>query len=183
MTKLKVGLISLLASSILFGGEYVVDPSHTNVGFTVKHMMVSKVSGKFNKFSGEFEYDEKANKLKSVSGEIEVNSIDTANSDRDTHLKSDEILDAAKFGKITFKSTKVTNDAVYGDITIKGVTKNIKLALENGGTAEGRAGFSMMGKIKRSEFGVTWNRVIEAGGVAVSDEVTLNVDVEGKKED
>lgn len=179
MKKITLGLISLFAASSLFAGSYSIDASHSNAGFTVKHMMVSNVTGKIQDISGSFEYDEKANALVSVEGELLVASISTADEERDAHLKANDILDIEKFPKITFKSTKVEKDAVYGDLTMKGVTKNIKLDLENGGAFSKKAGFTLTGKIKRSEFGVTWNKVLEAGGVAVSDEVRLNIDIEG----
>lgn len=180
MKLIKLGLASLVVSSALFAGNYNIDNSHTNVGFTVKHMMITNVSGNFNEFTGNFEYDEKTNTLKSLNGEIAVSSINTANEKRDAHLKADDIFDAEKFPKITFKSTKVEDDAIYGDFTMKGVTKNIKLDLDNGGIMGDKAGFALSGKIKRSDFGITWNKVLETGGVAVSDEVKLVIDVQGK---
>ena len=179
MKKITLGLLSIFATSSLFAGTYSVDTGNSNAGFTVKHMMVSNVAGKIKDISGTFEYDEKANTLLSVQGELNVASIDTADEKRDAHLKADDILDIAKFPKITFKSTKVEKDVIYGDITLKGVTKNIKLNLENGGTLGKKAGFTLSGKINRSEFGVTWNKVLETGGVAVSDEVKLNIDIQG----
>ncbi len=180
MKILKLSLVSLAVSSALFAGNYNVDVAHSNVGFTVKHMMITNVTGKFNDVLGSFEYDEKTNKLKSLEGEIIVASINTANEKRDTHLKANDMFDAEKFPKITFKSTKVEDDAVYGDFTMKGITKNIKLELENGGVMADKAGFSLTGKIKRSEFDLTWNKALETGGVAVSDEVKLVIDVQGK---
>lgn len=184
MKFLKLGLASLVASSALFAGSYNVDTSHSNVGFTVKHMMITNVTGKFNDVAGTFEYDERTNTLKALEGEIIVASIDTANEKRDTHLKADDIFDAVKFPKINFKITKIEDDSVYGDITIKDVTKNIKLSLENGGTitdpwGKQRAGFELEGKINRKDFGINWNTVLEAGGVAVSEEVKLKIAIEG----
>ena len=179
MKKITLGLLSIFATSSLFAGTYSVDTGNSNAGFTVKHMMVSNVAGKIKDISGTFEYDEKANTLLSVQGELNVASIDTADEKRDAHLKADDILDIAKFPKISFKSTKVEKDVVYGDLTIKGVTKNIKLNLENGGALGKKSGFTLSGKINRSEFGVTWNKVLETGGVAVSDEVKLNIDIQG----
>lgn len=184
MKFLKLGLASLVASSALFAGTYNVDASHSNVGFTVKHMMITNVTGKFNDVAGNFEYDEKTNSLKSLSGEIVVASINTANEERDNHLKSDDLFGAAKFPKIDFKATKIEKNAVYGDFTMKGVTKNIKLDLENGGVitdpwGKQRAAFALSGKIKRSDYGITWNKALETGGVAVSDEVKLTIDIEG----
>ena len=179
MKKITLGLLSIFTASSLFAGTYSVDTSHSTAGFSVKHMMVSNVAGKIKDISGTFEYDEKKNSLVKVEGELVVASIDTANEKRDGHLKSEEIFSAEKFPKITFKSTKVEKDAVYGDLTIKGITKNVKLELENGGVSGEKSGFALSGKIKRSEFGVTWNKVLETGGVAVSDEVKLNIDIQG----
>ena len=184
MKFLKLGLASLVASSVLFAGNYNVDASHSNVGFSVKHMMITNVTGKFNDISGAFEFDEKTNTLKSINGEIVAASIDTANEKRDEHLKAEDMFDVAKFQKITFKSTKIEKDAVYGDFTMKGVTKNIKLDLETSSVIKDpwgkqRTGFSLNGRIKRSDFGLTWNKALETGGVAVSDEVKLAIDIEG----
>ena len=184
MKILKLGLVSLAVSTALFAGTYNVDASHTNAGFTVKHMMITNVTGKFNDVAGAFEFDEKTNTLKSINGEIVVASINTANEKRDEHLKAEEMFDVAKFPKITFKSTKIEKDAVYGDFTMKGVTKNIKLDLETSSVIKDpwgkqRTGFSLNGKIKRSDFGLTWNKALETGGVAVSDEVKLAIDIEG----
>lgn len=175
----KLGLLSIFVAGALFAGNYTIDTAHSNAGFTVKHMMVTNVKGSINDIAGTFEYDEKANALVKVEGELKVASIDTKNEKRDAHLREDDIMDAAKFPTITFKSTKVEGDKVYGDLTIKGITKNIALDLENGGAFGEKAGFALSGKINRSEYGVTWNKALEAGGVAVSDEVKLEIDIEG----
>ena len=184
MKILKLSLASIAVSTALFAGNYNVDASHTNARFTVKHMMITNVTGKFNDVAGTFEFDEKTNTLKSINGEIVVASINTANEKRDEHLKAEDMFDVAKFQKITFKSTKIEKDAVYGDFTMKGVTKNIKLDLETSSVIKDpwgkqRTGFSLNGKIKRSDFGLTWNKALETGGVAVSDEVKLAIDIEG----
>ena len=184
MKILKLSLASIAVSSALFAGTYNVDASHTNAGFTVKHMMITNVTGKFNDVAGTFEFDEKTNTLKSINGEIVVASINTANEKRDEHLKAEDMFDVAKFQKITFKSTKIEKDVVYGDFTMKGVTKNIKLDLETSSVIKDpwgkqRTGFSLNGKIKRSDFGLTWNKALETGGVAVSDDVKLAIDIEG----
>lgn len=175
----KLGLLSIFVASALFAGNYTIDTAHSNAGFTVKHMMVTNVKGSINDIAGTFEYDEKANALVKVEGELKVASIDTANSKRDGHLKGDDFFDSKKYPNITFKTTKVQKDRVFGDITIKGVTKNIELKLENGGAFALKSGFSLSGLIKRSDFGITWNKVLEAGAVAVGDEVKLIIDIEG----
>ena len=184
MKILKLSLVSLAVSTALFAGNYNVDASHTNAGFTVKHMMITNVTGKFNDVAGTFEFDEKTNTLKSINGEIIVASISTANEKRDEHLKAEDMFDVAKFQKITFKSTKIEKDAVYGDFTMKGVTKNIKLDLETSSVIKDpwgkqRTGFSLNGKIKRSDFGLTWNKALETCGVSVSDEFKLAIDIDG----
>lgn len=180
----KLGLASIAVSTALFAGNYNVDSSHTNAAFTVKHMMITNVTGKFNDVAGSFEFDEKTKTLKSLNGEIVVASINTANEKRDEHLKADDMFDVAKFPKIIFKTTKVENNAIYGDFTMKGVTKNIKLELENGGIitdpwGKQRAGFELEGKINRKDFGITWNKVLETGGVAVGEEIKLQIAMEG----
>lgn len=184
MKFLKLSLASLAVSTALFAGNYNIDASHTNAGFTVKHMMITNVTGKFNDIAGTFEFDEKTKKLKSIDGEIVVASIDTSNEKRDEHLKSDDLFGVEKFPKITFKSTKIEKNKVQGELTIKGVTKTVSLDLETSDVIKDpwgkqRTGFSLNGKIKRSDFGITWNKALETGGVAVSDEVKLSVDIEG----
>ena len=184
MKFLKLSLASLAVSTALFAGNYNIDASHTNAGFTVKHMMITNVTGKFNDVAGSFEFDEKTKTLKSISGEIVTASIDTANEKRDEHLKAPELFDATQFPKITFKSTKIEKNRVQGELTMKGVTKVVTLDLETSDVIKDpwgkqRTGFSLNGKIKRSDFGISWNKALETGGVAVSDEVKLSVDIEG----
>ena len=183
----KILISSLVVASTLFAGNYNVDKSHSSVGFKVKHMMISNVKGTFDEFQGKFTYDEKTNTLKTFNGKIKVSSINTANKDRDDHLKSEEIFSAKKYPEITFKLTSIKGDTAYGDLTMKGITKNIKLDYEVGGTMKDPwgnhiAAFALSGKLKRSDYGIKWNKVLEAGGVAVSDTVKLEIEIEGKKE-
>jgi len=180
-------LATLLLTSSLFGSSYTVDSSHSSVAFKVKHMMISNVKGSFDTFKGEFEYDEKTNTLQSLKGNVEVASINTANKDRDKHLKASDVFDVNKYPKIVFELTSVKGEKAYGNLTMKGVSKKIELDYEAGGTivnpwGKHVAGFSLYGKIKRSDFGITWNKVLEAGGVAVSDIVKLEIEVEGFKQ-
>jgi len=182
----KLVLTSGLLVSTLFAGNYNVDGAHSSVGFQVKHMMISKVTGTFEKFEGTFEYDEKTDTLKSLSGKIDVTSINTANAKRDKHLNADDIFDSAKYPTIDFVVTKIDGDDVYGDFTLKGVTKNIKLDFDEGGSivdqrGTQRAGFSLEGEINRSDFGLTYNSVLEAGGVTIGDTVKLNIEIQGKE--
>jgi polyisoprenoid-binding protein YceI len=175
---------SILASS-LFAGNYTIDNSHSSVAFKVKHMMISNVKGTFDKFSGNFEYDEKTKTLKSLNGTIKVDSINTNHAKRDGHLRAGDIFNAKKYPDIKFELTKLDGDTAYGKLTMKGVTKDVKLDYENGGVAKGHSGpiaaFSLSGKIKRSEYGINYNSVLEAGGVAISDTVKLEIDIEGEQ--
>lgn len=181
----KITLAGLLFASSLFGGTFTIDQAHSSVGFKVKHMMISNVKGTFDNFSGTFDFDEKTNTLQKLDGTVEVASINTANEKRDKHLRADDIFDAAKYPKITFQLTKLDDDKAHGSFTMKGVTKDIVLDYEPGGTIVDMrgntvAGFTLSGKLKRSDYGITWNRVLEAGGVAVGDEVKLEIEIEGK---
>lgn len=184
MKLIKLGLASLIASSALFAGTFNIDKSHSNVGFKVKHMMVSNVVGNFNEFSGTIDYDEKTNTLNSIVGTVEVASINTENAKRDGHLRADDFFAAEKYPQITFKSTKIEGDKVIGDFTLRGVTKQVEFELENNGTIVNHrgktiVGLSLEGKINRKDYGVRYNRVLEAGGLAVGDKVKLIIDLEG----
>lgn len=185
MKLVKLGLISLLASGALYAGTYNVDKSHSNVGFKVKHMMISNVTGKFNDFKGSFVYDEKTNTLKSLNGVIEVKSVDTDNEKRDGHLKASDFFAADKYPEITFDLNKVDGDKAYGKLTLRGITKDVALDLEtSGGTIKDpwgntRTGLILTGTINRMDYGVKYNSVLEAGGVAVGEKVKLIVELEG----
>ena len=180
----KLGLASIIASSALYAGAYNIDPVHSNVGFKVKHMMISNVKGEFEKFNGSFEYDEKTKTLKTFDGKIEVSSINTDNAKRDGHLKSEELFNATKYPTINFKLDKISGDKAYGALTMKGVTKKVTLDFENNGMIKDpwgntRVGLALSGKINRKDYGISWNQILEAGGVAVGEIVKLDIEVEG----
>eukprot|EP01156_Anaeramoeba_ignava_P013886 Anaeramoba_ignava/a607714_32.p2 GENE.a607714_32~~a607714_32.p2 ORF type:complete len:189 (+),score=-2.07 a607714_32:571-1137(+) len=184
MRLVKLGLISILASGALFAGTYNVDKSHSSVGFKVKHMMISNVKGSFDEFKGSFVYDEETKKLTALTGTIDAASINTANKKRDDHLKSEDFFDTAKYPELTFVLKKVDGDNVYGDLTMHGVTKEVKLELEDNGTVKDpwgntRVGLTLEGKIDRKEFGLVYNSILEAGGVAIGDKVKLEIELEG----
>jgi len=184
MKLVEIGLLSILTAGALFAGTYNVDASHSNVGFKVKHMMISNVSGTFEKFNGSFEYNEKTKKVTSLMGTITVSSVNTQNEKRDGHLKSADFFDASKYPEITFKLDKVKGDYAYGVLTIRGVSKDVKLELENNGSiidpwGNNRVGIALSGKINRIDFGLKYNSVLEAGGVAVGEKVKLDIELEG----
>jgi len=180
----KLTLATIIAASTLFGGTYNIDKSHSNVGFKVKHLMISNVTGKFDKFNGNFEYDEKTNTLKSLVGNIEISSINTESEKRDAHLKSADFFDEKNHPKSTFKLTKTVEDKAYGIITIRGISKDIVLDFENNGSIKDpwgntRVGLELNGKINRKDFGLNWNKALELGGVVVGEKVKLSIELEG----
>ena len=168
--------------------NWILDKDHSEIEFRVKHMMISNIKGQFQEF--DITLNVPNNDLTNASAEAVINtaSVDTKNSQRDDHLRSGDFFDSEKFPKITFKSTKFekVDDEDYkltGDLTIQDTTKSIVLNVEYGGIAADpwgnqKAGFSFNGKIKRSEFGLTWNAALETGGVMVSDEVRINGEIQ-----
>ena len=167
---------------------WTLDPTHSEIQFKVRHLMVSNVTGKFNSFEGKVETvgDDFSNA--SVSFSADIDSITTGNEQRDGHLKSADFFDAENHPKMTFQSTdvkKISDDEyeIKGDLTIRGVTKPVTLKAEYGGQmgdfyGNTKAGFELTGTIKRKEFGLSWDAVTEAGGVVVSDDVKLLLNVQ-----
>jgi len=172
-------------------GNYNLDVSHTRIGFVARHAMVTKVRGAFNDFEGSGYLDAKDPAKSHVELTIKVHSIDTRNADRDAHLRSNDFLSMDEFPEITFRSTGVqksgdTNYQVTGDLTIRGITKPVTVDFDFNGSAIDpwgnlRVGFEGKTTINRKDWGVNWNAVLEAGGVMVSDKVTLEFDVEAIK--
>ncbi|MBD8027999.1 YceI family protein [Ureibacillus sp. Re31] len=168
--------------------KFIIDQSHSSVGFEVKHMMVSKVKGQFNSYTADVEAADLTDlTTASISFEFDVASVNTHSEDRDNHLKSADFFDTEKFPKITFKSTSITKDGddykVTGDLTIKGVTKPVTFDVEFGGKGTNPWGVEVYGfeaeaKINREEFGLTWNAALETGGVLVGKDIKIKVELE-----
>ncbi len=171
---------------------YKIDAAHSDIMFKVKHLMISTVTGIFKKFDATFEINEEDFSQAKVTFEADVDSVDTKNEQRDTHLQSDDFFNAEQFPKMTFKSTKIEksgNDeyTVTGDLTIRDITKPFELKVEYNGSAKDpwrqeRMGFEVSGKINRKEYGLKWSAVTEAGGFVVSDDVKLALNVEMVKQ-
>jgi len=167
---------------------YEIDPTHSAVHFSVRHLMVSNVRGEFTKLSGTLKFDPQNPASSSVEASIDANSISTRDAQRDGHLKSGDFLDTEKFPTMTFRSKKVDVQSgggkVTGDLTIHGVTREITLEVEGPSPemkdpwGKQRIGASASTKLSRKEFGLTWNAALETGGVMVGDEVKINIDVE-----
>ncbi|MCA0387073.1 MAG: YceI family protein [Bacteroidetes bacterium] len=165
-----------------------IDPTHSEIGFKVKHMMFTNVSGKFNSFEATIQNEDDKFETSNISFSADVNSISTNNTDRDNHLRSADFFDVEKFAKLSFVSTGIVkvdenNFKVSGDFTIKDVTKNITLDAEYSGLMKDpwgntKAGFALEGKINRKDFGLTWNAALETGGVLVGEDVRLLIEVQ-----
>ena len=168
-------------------GTWAIDPSHTRVGFSAKHAMIAKVRGQFAEFSGSLTLDGSAPEASKAAVTIAAASISTGSDDRDAHLRSDDFLAVDEFPEITFVSTGVRHTGgddfvLVGDLTIRATTLPVELAVELEGLATDpfgneRIGFSGSTTINRKDFGLTWNAALEAGGVLVSDKVTISLDV------
>ena len=174
--------IVALALSLCFAGtsqaaEYTIDPSHSSVGFKVRHLAISSVPGKFGEFKGTFSFD---------PGNIEASKVEAQ-----IVLRSDEFLAAGKFTAITFKSSKIekvsdTEFKAFGDLTLHGVTRPVTLQVTYGGSAtdpwgKERAAFLATTKINRKDFGLTWSKTLETGGLVVGEEVAITLEIEGVK--
>ncbi len=167
---------------------YKIDTAHSEITFKVKHLMITNVTGNFNKFDATMESSATDFSDASISFDADVNSISTNNEQRDGHLKSDDFFSAEKFPTINFKSTSFKNTGgseftLAGDLTIRDITKSVSFEAEYGGTAtdpygQVKSGFEITGKFNRSEFGLTWSALTEAGGVMLSDEVKLQLNVQ-----
>jgi polyisoprenoid-binding protein YceI len=167
-------------------GEWTVDPVHTRIGFVARHLMVTKVRGSFSDFTAEVEIAE--NPLDSaLTAEVQMASIDTRNTDRDGHLRTNDFFDIERYPTMTLRATRFERSGdrftMLGDLTIKGVTRPVEFALEFDGVSQDpwggtRAGFSASAVIDRTDFGIEFNATLETGGVLVGEKVQIELDVQ-----
>jgi polyisoprenoid-binding protein YceI len=172
--------------------KWAIDSSHSGIHFSVRHMVIAKVRGQFARWAGTILAENGDLGRATVDVVIDATSIDTGVGDRDTHLKSADFFNVATYPEITFKGTRVERQGedqlkVIGDLTIRGVTREVALEVEYSGRAKDpwgneRAGFAAKTAIDRKEFGLTWNQLLEAGGVMVGDRVTIEIEVEAVKQ-
>ncbi|MBP2831825.1 polyisoprenoid-binding protein [Aquimarina sp. U1-2] len=160
-----------------------IDDTHSEIGFKVKHMMISIVKGHFEEYTSSIEASEEDFGDASFHFSAKIESINTKNNDRDAHLKSDDFFNAASYPEMTFMSKSFDGNKLVGDLTIRDVTKEVSLEVDLNGVAvdpygQTKAGFEMRGDISRKDFGLTWNAVTEAGSVVVSDKVNLIIDAQ-----
>ena len=168
--------------------SWMIDPSHTRVQFSTRHMTISTVRGEFKDFGGTVEFDETKPEATKVAVEIKTGSVDSKDAKRDGHLVSPDFFDAAKFPVMSFKSKRVENvkgerAKLIGDLTIKDVTHEVALDVEFHGLAKApwgttNAGFEAKGKLNRKDFGLVWNVALETGGVLVGEDVNITIDAE-----
>ena len=181
-----VGVAAVLAAQPLFAAKFKVDHAHTNVGFAVKHMVIAKTTGAFTDFDATLEVDPEDMSTFSVMATIQAASIDTNNDRRDNHLRSADFLDVANHPTITFASSKLSTmggeHVLHGDLTIRGVTQAVEIPIEIVGPvmAMGNTvvGFAGSLTINRHDYGVSWSRSLDNGGLVVADEVEIEVNGE-----
>jgi polyisoprenoid-binding protein YceI len=179
---------ALVGTTALALDTYKVDPAHSSVNFSIEHMVINTVHGRFRQFEGSITVDpDSGNALKGASGTIQAKSIDTDIEKRDNHLRSPDFFDAEKFPTITFESTEIKKDGsdqvLVGKFTMHGVTKDVSLPFKLKGPIKGPMGNTVVGlevnaKLNRKDYGLTWNKAIEAGGLMVGEDVTIQINAE-----
>lgn len=185
---MKLITLALTLAAAAGAANFDIDSQHSNASFKVRHMMISNVKGDFSKIKGSADFDPANPANSHVEATIDVNTVNTGEAQRDTHLKSPDFFDAAKYPSITFRSKKVTRVATnkyqaLGDLSIHGVTKEVTLNIDATPEVKDPWGATRFGanastKINRKDFGLNWNKALEAGGVLVGDEVEITLDVE-----
>lgn len=165
---------------------YDIDPAHSSVNFQIRHLAISKVNGNFADFGGTFVYDEGKPGEWMAEATIQAASIDTDNDDRDAHLRNEDFFNVEKYPTLTFKSTGVKDGKLIGELTMVGVTKPVELDLEYNGAmtdpwGNEKVAFTATGKISRKDFGMTWNKALDAGGVVLGDDVKIELEIAGAK--
>ncbi len=188
MTLALVALVTVLALPTM-AAEYSIDSAHSSVNFQIKHLAISKVNGAFLDFTGSINFDETDLSATSAEAVIQLASVNTGNTKRDDHLRSPDFFDVEKFSAMTFKSTSVKmknaqEGQITGDLTMHDVTKSVTLDLEINGTVTDpwggqRVGASLSGKINRKDWGLTWNKAMETGGLVVGEDVKITIEIEG----
>jgi len=168
-----------------------IDLTHSGINFSIRHMVVSKVRGRFGSYTGKLELNENDLSRSQVEVQIDAASIDTGVEQRDGHLRSADFFDTEKYPRLTYKSRRIEKQSddryrVIGDLTIRDVTREVPLDVEFGGRAKDpwgneRAGFTARASIERKDFGLGWNQVLEAGGVLVGDKVDIDIELEAVK--
>ena len=181
----------ILAGQAWAADTYTIDPSHSSIGFSVKHMVVSTVTGAFGDFTGNVTYDPADMAAFKADAAIQVKSIDTRQPKRDDHLRSADFFDAEKFPTITFMAKKLDKEGAQmlmaGDLTMKGVTKEVSVSVSIEGPVKGMGGASVIGLsgsfiLNRQDYGVSWNKTLDNGGFVVSNDVKVDINIEAHQQ-
>lgn len=181
-------LLAFIIAVPVFAADYEIDRDHSSVTFSIKHMVISNVKGRFDNFSGHFSFEENKSALWKAVASIDAASINTGNKKRDDHLRNPDFFNVKQFPKITFESTEVKQlrgeNKLLGNLTMHGVTKPVEMDLTYGGATKdpmgnSRVAFAAKTKISRKDFGITYNKVLEAGGLALGEDVTVEIEIEG----
>jgi len=180
-------LFAVLLASTVNAAEWTIDTAHTEIGFTAKHMVVARVNGAFNEYSGQVTLDPENITSAKIKGVVKVASINTGNEARDNHLRTSDFFDAENYPEIVFESTEILKSEsgyiAVGNLTMRGVTKSIQLPFQilgpvNDPWGKTRVGIEAKGTINRLDWGVAWNKVIENNGLLVSNEIELRINAE-----
>lgn len=180
-----LAVAGIIGVSSLFGSSFNIDSAHTNVGFKVKHMMISNVNGKFNEFKGKYSIDDRTKRFTKLEGRVSTASITTENEIRDNHLKSADFFDVVKYPEMKLKLVEHIGDTALVELKIKDVTKTVKMDVEEISDmvkdpwGNVRTAFVLKGKIDRQEFNIKFNKIVEAGGLMVANKIKLIVEAEG----
>lgn len=187
----KLLLTSTLTVTSLLATPHILDNNHSEVGFSVKHLMITNVKGEFKDFKGDIDFDYKTKTFKKFKGTISAASIDTGIEKRDNHLKSADFFLAEKYPNIIFEMTSYSADGdegvMTGNLTMRDVTQVVKFKVEDLGTVvdhkgNNRVGFTLRGKINRMDYGLSWNKALELGGVTVGEDVKITAEIEAVEE-
>ncbi|HMO18554.1 MAG TPA: YceI family protein [Oligoflexia bacterium] len=183
---------SALTTSLVNAANYKIDSSHTQILFKIKHLAIATVTGSFGEFEGEFQFDPENIAKSSAKAQVVAKSINTNNEKRDDHLRNEDFFNVEKYPSLGFVSKEIkdvngNNFTLVGDLTIGSVTKGVEFSVEYAGAAKDpwgndRVAFTAETKINRKDFGLTWNKVMETGGLVVGDDVKIILEVEGVKE-
>lgn len=182
----KIASAVLLTVSLSSASEYSLDKAHTNVGFTVKHMMITNVNGNFDTYNATIDFDSATKSFKTFKATVDTDSVNTGIEKRDEHLRSEDFFASEKFPKMSFEMTSYKIDGnegeMKGNLTIRGITKPVIFKVEDVATikdkGKNKVGFSMQSKINRMDYDLKWNKALELGGVAVAEDVKIKVDIE-----
>lgn len=171
-------VISLVSTTVYAANSYKIDPVHSSLSFYVNHMMISNVVGQFDQFDGQIIFDEKDPDNSKINITVQSSSINTRNEKRDTHLKSPDFFDIAQFPTMSFVSKEITETDITGDLTIKGVTKEVTIPVTVSGPVKGMMGTNVIGfngnfTLNRLDYGLNWNKTLDQGGLLVGNEVTV----------